>query len=226
VRCAARPRTEAGPADATRSQEGDTTAVTMSGDVPELLPLFVKLAGRPVLVVGGGVVATSKIASLIATGAAITVVAPEVSDIIQRSGVVVRQRPFEESDLDGQWLVISAAPPEVNRVVADGAARRRIFINAVDDPANGSAYFGGVVRREGVTLAISTDGRAPAIAGLLREGIDAMLPSDLDQWMTTSDEMKRHWRSAGVPMNDRRPALLRALNDLYAGTREGGERSR
>lgn len=181
----------------------------------ELLPMFLKLAGRPVLVVGAGVVATSKIASLIATGAAITVVAPEMSEGIRRSGVALRERPFEDADLDGQWLVISAAPPEVNRVVAEGAARRRIFINAVDDPSNGSAYFGGVVRRDGVTIAISTDGRAPAVAGLLREGLDALLPADLDRWLASSDALKCEWRATRVPMEARRPQLLQALNRLY-----------
>ena len=61
--------------------------------------------------------------------------------------------------------------------MAAAADARQVFVNAVDDPANASAYLGGVVRRGGVTLAISTDGHAPALAGLLREGLDALLPA-------------------------------------------------
>ncbi|MCC7010179.1 MAG: bifunctional precorrin-2 dehydrogenase/sirohydrochlorin ferrochelatase [Acidobacteria bacterium] len=192
-------------------------------DGRELLPLFLKLAGRSVLVVGGGVVATSKIAALAATGARITVVAPEIAQPIRQSGAALRERPFEERDLDGQWLVISAAPPDVNRVVADAAARRQIFINAVDDPANATAYFGGVVRRAGVTVAISTDGRAPAIAGLLREGLEALLPDDLDRWLERADVLKHEWRSTGVPMARRRPQLLEALNRLYEARRDAAD---
>ena len=60
---------------------------------------------------------------------------------------------------------MAAAPPEVNREVAAAAEERRLFVNAVDDPAHASLYLGGVVRRGGVTAAISTDGRAPALAG-------------------------------------------------------------
>ena len=63
--------------------------------------------------------------------------------------------------------------------VADAAEGRRVFVNAVDDPANASAFLSGVVRRDGVTLAISTSGAAPALTALLREGLDAVLPQDL-----------------------------------------------
>ena len=100
--------------------------------------------------------------------------------------------------------------------MAEHAHARNLFVNAVDDPSNASAYLGGVVRRDGVTFAISTKGRAPAIAGLLREGLDAVLPADLEQWMTRADELKREWRAKGVPMEARRPLLLDALVALYA----------
>src|SRR6185369_8026064 len=120
------------------------------------------------------------------TGARITVVAPDVSPAIVETGVKVLRRPFEVADLDGVWFVVSAATPEVNRAVSEAADDRQIFVNAVDDPANATAYLGGVVRREGLTLAISTGGRAPALAGLLREGFDEMLPPDLDDWFATA----------------------------------------
>src|SRR4029079_14379928 len=107
-----------------------------------------------------------------------------------------------------------AATPEVNRQVAAAAEARRIFVNAVDDPPNATAYLGGVVRRDGVTVAISTSGEAPAIAGLLREGLDALLSSDLAAWMATAREARAKWRPDGVPMAQRRPLLLEALNQL------------
>ena len=68
---------------------------------PDLFPVFLKLAGRRVLVVGGGIVATSKIAALQRAGAAITVVAPAVSAAIERAGVEIRRRRFRAADLDG-----------------------------------------------------------------------------------------------------------------------------
>jgi uroporphyrin-III C-methyltransferase/precorrin-2 dehydrogenase/sirohydrochlorin ferrochelatase len=88
-------------------------------------------------------------------------------------------------------------------------------VNAVDDPANASAFLGGVVRRGGVTLAISTSGEAPALAGLLREALDAVLPFDLARWIDEARRQRAAWRRDRVPMNERRPLLLEALNRLY-----------
>jgi uroporphyrin-III C-methyltransferase/precorrin-2 dehydrogenase/sirohydrochlorin ferrochelatase len=182
----------------------------------ELLPLFLNLAGRRVLLVGGGPVAASKLAQLLATGADVRVVAPDVRQEIEDAGVVVERRAFVESDLDGAWLVIAAATPIVNAHVADAARGRQLFVNAVDDPANASAYLGGVVRRDGVTLAISTRGDAPGLAGLLREALDALLPRDLQLWMDEARLQRLRWRRDGVAMAARRPLLLHALNVLYA----------
>jgi uroporphyrin-III C-methyltransferase/precorrin-2 dehydrogenase/sirohydrochlorin ferrochelatase len=181
----------------------------------ELFPAFLKLAGRPVLVVGGGPVAASKLAALLAAGAQVTVVAPDVVDAIAALPVQVQRRPFVPSDLEGAWFVVAAAPPDVNRAVSAAAGARRLFVNAVDDPAHATAYLGGVVRKGGVTLAISTDGRAPALAGLIREGLDAVLPADLERWLRQSDVLRQTWRADGVPMEQRRPMLLDAINRLY-----------
>jgi uroporphyrin-III C-methyltransferase / precorrin-2 dehydrogenase / sirohydrochlorin ferrochelatase len=181
----------------------------------ELFPVFLRLTGRPVLVVGGGTVAASKLEGLRRAGASVTVIAPSIAPDIAASGARVERRRFRPSDLDGQWFVVSAAPRAVNRAVMRAAASRRLFVNAVDDPEHASAYLGGVVHRDGVTVAISTHGLAPALAGLLREGLDAMLPADLGRWMTQARWLRRRQRRAGVPMTERRPQLLDALTRLY-----------
>ena len=180
-----------------------------------LLPVFLRLEARPVLVVGGGPVAAGKLGALVEAGAAVTVVAPAIRPEMDRPGVTLRRRAFEDADLEGVWYVVAAAPPEVNRRVHAAAERRRVFVNAVDDPAHATAFMGGVVRRAGVTVAISTDGAAPALAGLLREGIDACLPPDLEAWMRVAGTAREGWRRDGVPMDERRPRLLAALNQLY-----------
>jgi len=180
-----------------------------------MFPAFVQLRSRRVVVVGGGPVAASKLEALLNAGAHVTVIAPEVRPEIEGTGVAIVRRAFHEDDLDGAWWVVAAAPREVNRQVLAAAEARRIFVNAVDDPENATAYLGGVVRRDGVTVAISTDGRAPAISGLLREAINALLPADLDAWMTAADAARERWKADGVPMPDRRPQLLQVLNELY-----------
>lgn len=180
-----------------------------------LFPIFLKLQGRRVLVVGGGPVAAAKATMLVAAGAEVSVVAPDACDAIQQLPVAVVGRAFRESDLDGAWLVVAAAPPEVNRAVTGAATARCLFVNAVDDPAHATAYAASVVTRGPVTLAISTSGQAPALAALLRKAIDDWLPADLDAWVSDAVRQREEWKRAGVPMELRRGQLLERLNALY-----------
>src|SRR4029453_11042068 len=109
-----------------------------------LYPLFLKLSGRRVLVVGGGAVATAKVAALAEAGAEIAVVAPEPApELIAAAAagkITLARRSFGPVDLGGTWLVVSAATPEVNRIVAAAAESRRLFVLAVDDQSAASAY--------------------------------------------------------------------------------------
>lgn len=181
-----------------------------------LLPLFVDLAGREVLLVGGGPVAAGKLRQLVAAGARVRVVAPLVlAEMTAVPDVEVVRRVFVPADLDGVWLVVAAATPAVNREVAAAAETRRVFVNAVDDPQNATAYLSGVVRRDEVTIAISTSGDAPALTALVREALDALLPRELAAWVHTARRERVIWRRDRVPMEARKPRLLRALNALY-----------
>jgi uroporphyrin-III C-methyltransferase/precorrin-2 dehydrogenase/sirohydrochlorin ferrochelatase len=200
-----------------------------------LLPLFLDLTGRRVLLVGGGPVAAGKLNQLLTAGARVRIVSPLVVADIERAvrhragddadrsdpgdGAVValERRPFRTDDLDDAWLVVAAATPAVNREVAIAAEARRIFVNAVDDPANASAYLSGVVRRDDVIIAISTGGDAPALTALVREGLDAVLPRDLGGWVAAARQERQRWRRDRVPMEARKPLLLHALNRRYDG---------
>jgi siroheme synthase-like protein len=184
--------------------------------VSTLFPAFLKLEGRPVLLVGAGPVAASKLDGLLAAGARVKVVAPDIGADIERAGVAVEKRPFEPADLDGVFFAIAAATPAVNRAVRFAAEERKLFVNAVDDVENASLYLGGVLRRGGVTLAVSTEGRAPALAGLLREALEAVIPDELEAWVDEASRVRARQKAEGIPMAHRRPLLLEALNRLYA----------
>lgn len=183
---------------------------------PPLFPLFLRLAGRRVLVVGGGAVGAAKAEALRASAAEVVVVAPVVDARLKAGGFMVHERAFRESDLDGAWLVVAAAPPGVNAEVARRAEARRLFVNVVDDVEKATAYLGGVVRRGGVTLAVSTEGAAPALAGLVREALQALLPDDLRLWLTVGRRERARWRRERRPHAEVRPLLLEALNRIYA----------
>ena len=180
-----------------------------------MFPVFLKLDGRRVLLVGGGRVAAGKLRPLLDAGANVTVVAPVIVPEIASAPVTTARRPFRARDLDGVCYVVAAAPREVNAEVAREADARGLFVNAVDDVENASAYAGAILRRDGVTIAVSTDGHAPALAGLLREGLEALLPDDLEEWMTCARDARRRWLADGVAMELRRPLLLDALVALY-----------
>jgi uroporphyrin-III C-methyltransferase / precorrin-2 dehydrogenase / sirohydrochlorin ferrochelatase len=192
-----------------------TPAGTVAQGEP-LLPSFLRVGGRKVVLVGGGTVAAAKHATLVAAGAVVTVVAPQVRAELRTPGTTIVERGFVPEDLDGAWFAVAAATPEVNRAVLEAALPRRLFVNAADDPPAATAFAGSVARRGPITIAVSTAGTAPALAALLREGLEALLPADLDRWIEASREARARWRQDGTPMPARRPLLLEALNQLYA----------
>jgi siroheme synthase-like protein len=180
-----------------------------------LLPVFLKLDGRRGLVVGAGSVALDKIDSLLKTGLRLRVVAPNARPEIQKLAIKGRlewiQRPFELADLDGNFLVIAATDSaEVNGAVYQGAVERGILANSVDDPPNCDFYFGSVVSRGALQIAISTAGESPAFAQRLRREIDEQLPEDLGPWLESLGRLRREVL-ATQPQGESRKLLLHQL---------------
>ena len=161
-----------------------------------LLPIFLKLDGRQCLLVGAGTVALDKIASLLKTGLKLRVVAPEARAEVQKLAAEGKlewvQREFEPADLDGNFIVIAATDsPGVNAEVHRGAVARGIPSNSVDDIPNCDFFFGSVVSRGDLQIAISTAGESPALAQRLRREIDEQLPDDLGPWLAQLGELRR-----------------------------------
>lgn len=180
----------------------------------KLFPLFLALAGRRVLVVGGGAVAERKIGELLEVGAVVRVVAPETTAAVvawaEAGAIELRARVFVEGDLDDVWLVVAATNVhDVNMSVAAAAEARRVFLNAVDDPAASSAYFASLIRRPPFTVAISSAGETPALSRLLREILERVLPEE--RWIAEARALRVKWRAEGTPMSSRFGELVRAL---------------
>ncbi len=135
------------------------------------LPLMVHLAGRSVLVVGGGPVATAKAVVLAGLGARVTMVAPWFCPAALALAEVQRlERRYRPADLSGRWLVVAAVDDEtVSAAVAADAEAARVFCNAADRPAYCSATLMATHRDEELTVAVSTDGASPAAASWLRD---------------------------------------------------------
>ena len=152
-----------------------------------LFPIFVKLDGRQVLLVGAGPVAESKMSGLLAAGASVTVVAPAATPAIQalaREGKISwHPREFDPRDLDGVRLVVAAVPSDVARAIYREADRRNVLVNSVDDPDNCDFYYPAVVTRGDLQIAISTAGHSPSLAQRIRIELEQQFGPEYTQWV-------------------------------------------
>lgn len=143
-------------------------------------PIFVELKDRPCLVVGGGNVAEGKVQGLLAAQASVTVVAPQLSPMLQTLAdageLKLRSREYETGDLEGHDLCFVATDDgAINARVAADARQKGIWVNAADDPPNCDFILPAVVRSGSVVLAASTGGTSPAMARRLREDLASFL---------------------------------------------------
>ena len=185
-----------------------------------LFPLFVDLRGRAVVVVGGGAIAARKIERLLAAGARVRVVAPDlhrdVRALVDARRVAHRAEGFRAALLDDAWLAIAATDDDVvNRAVAHAAGERRILVNVVDDAQLSSIQLPAVVERGDVQVAISSGGGAPMLARRLRERLESLLDESLG---TLAELLTRHRRRIRerIPDTAQRRRWFDALLDRIA----------
>lgn len=180
-----------------------------------LLPIFVKLRDRLVVVVGGGAVAEGKIEGLCAAEARVRVIAPEVTpqiaEWVGQKKMEWRAQVFEAAHLDGAFLVIAAtSAPGVNEAVFREANARGVLCNAVDDIEHCHFYYGSVVQRGDLQIAISTNGKSPALAQRLRLQLEKQFGSEYELWLEWLGAARELLR-AGDGSADSKKALLHHL---------------
>jgi precorrin-2 dehydrogenase/sirohydrochlorin ferrochelatase len=179
-----------------------------------LFPIFLKLEGRSCLVVGAGSVAEAKIQSLLDASAEICVVAPEATAGIRHwadTGVIVwEQRAFSADDLAGAVLVITAtSSPGINDAVFQEARRRGVLCNAVDDPKRCDFYYGALVRRGDLQIAISTAGHSPALAQRLRLRLEAQFGPEYGRWLDQLGRIRQQLLKSNINPEERKAVLHR-----------------
>ena len=160
-----------------------------------LFPMFVKLEGRPVLLVGAGPVGESKVGGLLSAGAVVTVVAPQATPAIQKLAedgkIFWHQRAFHPRDLDGMTLAVAAVSKDVARLVYEEAQIRGVLVNSVDDPQNCDFYYPAVVNRGDFQIAISTAGHSPALAQRIRMHLEQQFGPEYTEWIQQLGEARR-----------------------------------
>ena len=180
----------------------------------ELFPIFLKLEGRRVLVVGAGPVGEQKIVGLLDAGAEVVVVEPAPSAQFRelyRNRVKLREREYVPSDLNDTSLVIAATSDEsLNRQIYLEAQRRGILVNVVDVPPLCDFYYGAVVRRGALVVAVSSQGESPHLAQRVRDEIRELLPEELEEVVKYIGEERRRILREHAPG----PERLQLLRDL------------
>jgi len=179
-----------------------------------LFPMFLKLEDRECLVVGAGAIGEPKIRSLLVAGAKVRVVAIEARPAVAewaRLGIIAWDaRSFDPKDVEGAVLVVAATSlREVNEAVFQAARSRGILCNAVDDPDRCDFYYGSLVRRGDLQVAISTAGQSPALAQRLRHDIEARISPEYAGWLDRLGKIRRRMMAGHLPVERRRRLLHR-----------------
>ncbi len=185
-----------------------------------LFPMFVKLDGRQVLVVGAGQIGEPKIRGLLSTGAKIRVVAHKASEAVRewaRVGqIVLEERNFVLSDLDNAFLVVVATSSrDLNEFVFGEAQSRRILCNVVDVPEQCDFYYPAVVQRGDLQIAISTSGQSPSLAQKIRQQLERQFGPGYAQWVAELGETRRKVLASSLDA-ERKRDLLQSLASVEA----------
>ena len=161
-----------------------------------LFPMFVKLAGRQVLVVGAGKVGEAKIEGLLDTGARIRVVSLTATETVRewaRTGRVdLELRTFANDDLDSTFLaIVATASRTLNERVYYEAQRRGVLCNVVDVPDLCDFFYPSVVRRGDLQIAVSTAGQSPSLAQKIRQQLEKQFGPGYAAWVAELGETRR-----------------------------------
>ncbi len=178
-----------------------------------LFPMFMKLEGRRCLVVGAGKVAVGKIAGLLATGARVSVVAiqaePAVREWAASGEIELELRPFQADDLDRTLVAVVATPsPDLNETVFREAKRRGVLCNVVDVPELCDFYYPAVVHRGDLQIAVSTNGKSPALARRLREQLEQQFGPAYAEWIAELGETRKLVLASTLDADRKRQLLV------------------
>jgi siroheme synthase-like protein len=159
-------------------------------------PVALELTGRRCVVVGDGAAAEAKVFALLQAGAVVTVVGEEPGPVLRaleaEGRIRLRRRPYRRGDLRGAFLAVAATDDRIlNAAVHREATQRRVLLNAVDDPAHSHFAVPSVLRRGDLVVAISTGGRAPALARQLRLDLEEQLGPEYGELVALLAEARR-----------------------------------
>lgn len=172
--------------------------------MPNYYPIMLDVRDRPVIVVGGNEVAAEKAASLAASGAHVTVQAPEfcaeVRALAGAGRVALREKQYAPGDLAGAFVVVAAVTyePELVEAIWAETHERGQLVNIVDVPERCSFILPSILRRGQLTIAVSTEGASPSLAKRIRQRLETLFPPAYDTYLRLASVARAHLRANGV----------------------------
>ncbi|MCB0395467.1 MAG: bifunctional precorrin-2 dehydrogenase/sirohydrochlorin ferrochelatase [Flavobacteriales bacterium] len=167
-----------------------------------LLPLFMKLDGHRILVIGGGKIGLEKITAILRNdpSAALTVVAPEIlpeiTELSAQYDIRLHNRPFETDDLNSISLVFAATGlADVNKIIHAESRKRSILINVADTPALCDFYMSSIVIKGDLKIAISTNGKSPTLGKRMRAFLEEWLPDSIGEVMERLHRIRNNMKT-------------------------------
>jgi precorrin-2 dehydrogenase/sirohydrochlorin ferrochelatase len=182
-----------------------------------LFPAMLRLEGRKCLVVGAGLIAAGKVAGLLSHHARVVVVSPRafksIRDLARAVKVIWHRRKFSPKDVEGALLVVAATDSSlVNEAVFRACSARGILCNVVDDPKHCHFFYPAVVRRGPLEIAISTNGRSPALASRLRRELQQQFGPEWGAWVEQIGRIRGELLGEKMSSEARRRRLLRMVS--------------
>lgn len=176
------------------------------GHISPYYPIFLGLGGKRCVVVGGGQVALRKVRTLLEHEAEVKVISPdlcpELSQMAEKKIILVAQRGYNGGDLEGAFVAIAATDDSmINHKVADEARQRGVLVNVIDEPEHSDFIVPSYLRRGAVTIAVSTDGRSPALARKIRTRLENDFGAEYASLAIIASEVRLELKEQGIKVN-------------------------
>jgi len=190
-------------------------------------PVHLDIQNRDCLVVGGGGVATRKVANLLKCGARVTVVSPAMSERLQNLAenkvLILKLRPYRSADLEGKFLVIGATDDEaLNRQISSDAEQRGTLCNIADRPEVCNFILPSIVQRDDLVITISTSGKSPAMAKNLRQQLETQFGPEHGEFLRLMGAIRRKLLSEAHEPEAHKPLFEQLIDsDLMAMIQQG-----
>ena len=197
--------------------------------MPDYYPIMLDVRGRPAVVIGGDGIAAEKAAALCACGASVTVISPTFCMQLQTEGeqgrVTLRRKAYERGDTAGAFVVVAAtSDPELIAAIWEETQERGQLVNIVDVPARCTFIVPSILRRDQLTIAVSTEGASPGLAKRIRQRLEALFPPAYGPYLRLAAAARARLREHGVSYK-RRDAFFGDFfaSDVLAQLVEGDE---